>query len=294
MSSVSFIIVTHNSENEIDKCLDSLINLKDRNIFEIIIIDNASKDSTADIIQKYKNISLIQNKENHGYTKANNQGISIANGKYIFLLNPDTVVPSGTLAKLTAEIESDEKLGAIAPQLRFPNGKIQYSCRRFPRRRDVIYEIGLNKLFKYSKEFKRWKMLDFNHTEAKLVDQPAGAAILFPQKIVNEIGLLDEQFPMFFSDVDFCKRTWDAGYAIKFTPSVYITHKGGASIYQKQIRMIISSHLSFWKYFRKHYRGFVNQIQNSLIGFLLLLLIPIRLFTNLIFPNYHNKKQQYL
>ena len=209
MTSVSIIIVTYNSESEIVDCINSLLTqLIDIN-GTIVIIDNHSTDNTIPLIKEIesKSISIIRNNVNLGYTIANNQGINNAKGDYILFLNPDTIIPNGTIINLLNEIKDNKNIGAIAPQLRFPNGGIQNSCRRFPRRRDILYEsIGLSKIFKKSKEFNYWKMGDFDHKKTRFVDQPAGAALLFPKKIINEIGLLDERFPMFFSVVDICKN----------------------------------------------------------------------------------------
>ncbi len=288
MTSVSIIIVTYNSEKEIVNCIHSLLTqLNDIN-GEIIIIDNNSTDNTISLINdiKSKSISIIRNKENFGFTKAINQGIKNAKGDYILFLNPDTIVPNGTIRILLNEIKNNSNCGAIAPQLRYPDGEIQKSCRRFPRRRDILYEsIGLSKIFNNSKVFNYWKMGDFSHNESKLVDQPAGAALLIPKKNFDEIGLLDEQFPMFFSDVDLCKRIWDAGYNVQYTTNSFITHKGGTSVYRKRIKMIVSSHFSFWKYFNKHKTKLFDNILNILVGILLLVLIPFRILLNWLFPN---------
>lgn len=294
---VSIIIVSYNSEKEIGNCIHSLLpQLNDIN-GEIIIIDNNSTDNTISIINNINSnsISLIQNKENLGYTKANNQGIKNAKGDYMLLLNPDTIVPNSTINKLLSEIKDNSNCGAIAPQLRFPDGSIQNSCRRFPRRRDILYEsIGLSKLFKNSKEFNYWKMGDFDHKNNSLVDQPAGAALLIPTKIIDEIGLLDEQFPMFFSDVDLCKRIWDAGYNVQYTTNSFITHEGGTSVYRKRIKMIVSSHFSFWKYFNKYKTGLFDNILNLLVGIFLLTLIPFRILLNLLLPNLIKRERRSL
>ncbi len=288
MTSVSIIIVTYNSEKEIINCINSLLHqLNDIN-GEIVIIDNNSTDNTIFLIKEIdsKTISIIQNSDNFGYTIANNQGIKNAKGEYLLFLNPDTIVPNGVINNLLNEIQGNKNFGAIAPQLRFPDGRIQKSCRRFPRRRDILYEsIGLSKLFKNSKEFNYWKMGDFNHNKTSLVDQPAGAALLIPKKIINEIGLLDEQFPMFFSDVDLCKRIWDVGYNVRYTTNSFITHKGGASVYRKRIKMIVSSHFSFWKYFNKYQTKLFDNVLNVLVGIFLLALIPFRILLNLLLPN---------
>lgn len=288
MTSVSIIIVTYNSGKEIINCVNSLLPQLNNINGEIIIIDNDSIDNTISLINdiESKSISIIQNKENFGYTKANNQGIKNTKSDYILLLNPDITVPNGVIKNLLNEIKDNNNLGAIAPQLRYPDGRIQKSCRRFPRRRDILYEsIGLSKIFNNSKEFNYWKMGDFDHNESRLVDQPAGAALLISKKIIDEIGLLDEQFPMFFSDVDLCKRIWDAGYNIQYTTNSFITHKGGASVYQKRIKMIVSSHFSFWQYFNKYKTKLVDNVLNVLVGIFLLVLIPFRILLNLLFPN---------
>ncbi len=288
MTSVSIIIVSYNSEKEIIDCINSLLPQLNDIDGEILVIDNDSIDNTISLIKEIENksITIIQNSENLGYTIANNQGIKEAKGEYLLLLNPDTIVPNGVINNLLNEIKNNDAIGAIAPQLRFPDGRIQKSCRRFPRRRDILYEsIGLSKLFKNSKEFNYWKMGDFDHKITCLVDQPAGAALLIPKKIIEEIGLLDEKFPMFFSDVDLCKRIWNAGYNVQYNTNSFITHEGGASVYRKRIKMILSSHLSFWKYFNKHNTKIFEYVLNVLVGIFLLTLIPLRILFNLLFPN---------
>ena len=125
----------------------------------------------------------------------------------------------------------------------------------------------------------------FDHKKTCLVDPSAGAALLFPKKIINGIGLLDERFPMFFSDVYICKKIWDAGYDIQYTTNSFITHTGGANIYRKRIKMIISAHLSFWKYFNKYNIIKFDYILNAVVGIFLFALIPFRILLNLLIPN---------
>ena len=137
-------------------------------------------------------------------------------------------------------------------------------------------------------------MGDFDHEITSSVDQPAGAALIIPKKIIEEIGLLDEKFPMFFSDVDICKRIWDAGYNIQFNTNSFITHKGGASVYQKRIKMIVCSHLSFWKYFNKYNTKHLDYIYNILVGIFLLTLIPLRILLNLLFPSLIKRERRSL
>lgn len=297
MDSISIIIVTYNSENEIKDCLESVFNHTIDINYKIIIVDNNSSDNTVSIINKYnnKNISLISNKKNLGYTKANNQSILQSKGDYLLFLNPDTILHTNSIFELVNEIKNDNTVGAIAPQLKFTDGRIQKSCRRFPRRRDIIYELlSLDKFFKNLKEFKYWKMEDFDHSFSQLVEQPAGAALLIRKNVIDQIGLLDDQFPMFFSDVDLCKRIIDNGSSIKFTTKTYITHKGGSSIFRNRTKMILSSHLSFLKYFRKYKYNSMDSLYNIFTGIVLILLIPIRVINNLLTPKSLQTKRQSL
>jgi GT2 family glycosyltransferase len=280
MISLSVITVTYNSQNEIRDFLDSAIPEISALKGELIIIDNNSRDDTVPLIQSRvdnsPDVFLIINRKNLGFSKATNQGINQARGEYLLFLNPDIIVPKDSIKNLLKTIRSQKTLGAIAPQLRFPDGNIQRSCRRFPQRKDVLYEIiGLSRLFKYSSRFGHWKMTDFSFKENRNVEQPAGAALMVQGNLVDSLNGFDISFPMFFSDVDLCRRIWNEGYQILFDAGVFMIHLGGASVRGVPFRMIVSSHRSFYTYFRKHYRGWLNQILNLLTGFILLFaLIP--------------------
>lgn len=287
MTSVSIIIVTYNSEDEINDCLISILSQFTGIDLEIIITDNNSSDNTINIIQSFNSqkITLIPNSKNVGFTKAINQCLENVSMENILILNPDTIVPNDSLKHLLNTLDVDDSPGIVAPQLKYPNGVIQYSCRRFPRRRDIIYEsFGLSKLFRNSKEFGYWKMTDFDHTESRMVEQPAGAALIMKKKLIDKIGHFDEKFPMFFSDVDFCRRVIEHGYDIMFNSNISIVHKGGSSVLKNRSKMIISSHLSFYKYFKKYSKSFIDYMFDSLIGLFLLIIIPIRLIINLLLP----------
>ncbi len=296
MFAASIIIVTYNSSEEIVDCLNSIVpQIEDTNC-ELIIVDNNSIDDTISILKNINNrfVTIHYNNKNLGYTKGNNQGIEQSQGKYILLLNPDTITPAGVIKKIINTAENNN-LNAIAPQLLFPDGRIQKSCRRFPRRRDVIYTmLGLSRIFPNSTEFGHWKMTDFNHEEKQFVDQPASSALLIRKDILDQIGYFDEKFPYFFTDVDLCKRIWDSGYDILFDPSVQIYHIGGANYKRVRIKMIIISHISFLIYFIKHKKGVFNWFVNLFIGVLLIFVIPFRVLINLLLPSIKNRKKQTL
>ncbi len=278
---VSVIIVTYNSQDEIVLCLESLEPYLINGFCEAVVIDNASRDGTSSVINLWPaaNITFINNSVNTGFTKAVNQGIARSVGEYIFILNPDTQLAENSIDRLIQRLKSNSEIAAVAPQLRFPDGRIQYSCRRFPTYGNVTGEIlGIS-----GDSIKNdWKMGDFDHSFERDVDQPAGAALMVHRSIINELGGLDERFPMFFSDVDLCKRIRDAGGRISFCPQAIVTHKGGSSVFKHRSAMIVTSHLSLIKYFYKHRSRAVDFIPNILVTILLLIGIPARLLVNLL------------
>ncbi len=274
--------------------MDSVQSTNQNEKFQVVVVDNASRDETTGIIneKKTKNLDFIQNMDNVGFTKAVNQGVKIAGGEYLFILNPDTQLTEGSVERLMRTISSDNTIGLVAPQLRFPVGSIQYSCRRFPTFWNVLTEMtGFSRIFHRSKLLNGWKMGDFDHKMERDVNQPAGAAFMVKKDLLNGLSGLDERFTMFFSDVDLCKRIKDMGKKIVFCPDSVIIHKGGSTVLGRRPVLIASSHLSLIRYFLKHHRGIMDVIPNLLISLLLLIGIPFRIIGNLIFPKRQVKRQ---
>jgi GT2 family glycosyltransferase len=281
---LSIIIVTYNHEQEITKCLQTLDVAISFFQTEIFLIDNHSSDQTVSVARKLlsnmnrkHHWAIICNETNKGFTKAVNQGLARSGGKYVLILNPDTELPANLLKPLIEIFHQNKEVGIISPQFRNPDGTIQPSCRRFPRHRDAIYNaVGLSWLFKKSKKFNYWKMGDFDHQTQEEVEQPQGAFLLARRKAIEQVGLLDEQFPMFFSDVDWCRRFIEKGWKILFVPSVQIIHHKGTSIYKNRLNMIWSSHRSFYDYFQKYYCGIGWKILNIITGEILIALALVR------------------
>lgn len=295
---LSIIIVTFNHEAEIIPCLEAIWASTGDWLTEIIVVDNASHDHTLEYATRFKQnnphprfvLKFIRSATNTGFTRGTNEGLQNARGEFLLLLNPDTRVMPDALEKLVNFLKNRSDVGIVAPQLLFPDGKIQPSCRRFPRRQDILWEIsGLSRLFPASDRFNRWKMGNFSHKEIASVEQPQGAALMTHQTAVEKIGRLDDAFPMFFSDVDWCKRFFAAGFKVIFYPFAQIIHQKGSSIYRNRSRMLWSSHKSFIRYFRKYYTGVLNQILNFTIAFILLPLAGLRILTELIVRHFKHK-----
>lgn len=224
---------------------------------ETIVVDNASLDSTVKVVETFKEhfdkkITIIKNEENLGFTRGAQIGLKMAKGKRVFLLNPDTELVEDCLVKLCRKLDSDEKIGIVAPQLVFRSKEIQKSVRRFPTYRDMFFEMFLlARIFPNSKFFSRWKMNYFSHDEEASVEQPMGAALMFKRTVLEEINYLDIQYDMFFNDVDVCKRVKLKGYKIIFYPEAQIIHRKGISVYKNRAYMISLWNRDCLRYFKK-------------------------------------------
>jgi len=277
---LSILIVTYNSSSTIRACIESVFPACRDLETEVIVVDNQSTDDTASILDEFlsQNSDLIlkKNHTNRGFAVGNNQALEMSRGEHVLILNPDTILQGDILPNLLQELEADAKIGIVAPQLQFPDGRIQKTCRRFPVQMDVIYNVfGLSYFFPESRRMNGWKMGDFDHTSRQEVDQPAGAALLVRGDLLRSLHGFDENFPMFFNDVDLCKRIKDAGYTIWYLPEYTMQHLGGVSVKQAKMKMTISSHVSFFRYFEKHFTRMYQQPLNFIVGILLYLsLIP--------------------
>ncbi|MBX7045931.1 MAG: glycosyltransferase family 2 protein [Ignavibacteria bacterium] len=259
---LSVIIVTWNSEAEIEHCINSIIHHNVNIPVEIIVVDNASKDKTRSILKNYSVqtdfVKIILNDDNKGYTLANNQGINEARGEFVLLLNPDTKITDGALEKMIEFLLVSSNAGAIAPQLLNEDYTIQKSCRAFPTYWDMFCELLLlSKIFPMSNTFARWKMNYFSHNELAEVEQPMAAALMIKKSVLDKVQGFDERYKMFFNDVDLCKSIVDAGYKIYFYSDSKIFHIKGASIYKDRKNMLRVWNDDCIKYFKKHYNNFL-------------------------------------
>lgn len=252
---ITIIIVTWNSEKWIKGCLDSILATSGDLKIEIIVVDNFSKDRTLEILKPYGlQIKLIQNSSNLGYAKGCNQGLKIAQGNYVLLLNPDTEITENSLKKMRDFMEKTPEAGALGPQLVDFEGQIQPSCRRFPNYKLLLWELlGLSRLCPKSKIFGAWKMGDFDFKSTREVEQPMGSALFLRKKVIDQIGLMDERFFLFYNDVDFCYRIKQAGWKIYFYAEAKIFHFRGASTGQVRVKKIILSHWGHFLYLKKYH-----------------------------------------
>jgi N-acetylglucosaminyl-diphospho-decaprenol L-rhamnosyltransferase len=248
---VSIITVTFNCEAVIEQNIKFCMGIPD---CEHIIIDNNSSDSTPSTLGKYEeNIVLIQNKQNLGFTKANNQGINIAKGEYIFLLNPDAYLIGDTVKILSQYLDNHLDVGAVAPVLEFPNGDIQNYTRRLPKPLPLFIESFVpNRYWNQFNVYRDYTCQSMDFLRDNIVEQPAGAGIMFR----NEFQL-DETYFIYVSDVELCKNILDKGYKIIQVSSAKIGHymsKGGTENVNPQLRLFLDldNYYGMQYFFRKH------------------------------------------
>jgi GT2 family glycosyltransferase len=262
LDSLSICILNWNTREYLRACLQSIRDTRGELEPEVIVVDNASGDGSAEMVrEEFPEVALTANTENLKYAQGNNQALRQATGTFKLLLNPDVVLQPGALAQLLGAMERHPRAGAVAPRLVHPDGSPQSSCRSFPDPAAVLYEaLGLSKLFPRSRRLAAYRMGWWDHNDERTVDQPMASALMLRSAALEEIGLFDEAFPMFFNDVDLCRRLWDAGWEVWFTPAAQIIHHVGASTRQVRPEMVAESNRSLLAYYEKHYRGRVNPL----------------------------------
>lgn len=254
---ISVLIVNWNTKEQLADCLASLSSAMLGLEYEVIVADNASADGSAEMVaERFPGVRLVANDGNLGYARANNEIASMAGGDQLLFLNPDTVLNATSILPLIERLVSSEDVALVAPQLlsippnpppQVEGGDVQSSCRRFP----TFWNIAAN-ILRLSGAY---RMTDFDHKTPREVDQPMATCWLVRREAWEEVGPFDEQFPIFFNDVDWCYRARRNGWRIWFEPAAKVHHHHGASTGQARRAMIWESHRSLLRYYRKHGRG---------------------------------------
>jgi len=271
---ISILIVSWNVRELLRRCLQSVIGngqLRITNnrlpITEIIVVDNASRDGTVDMLRaEFPRVRVIANSENRGFTRANNQALALAQGRYLFLLNPDTELRPDALPTLFEYAEANPRVGMIGPQLFYGDGSPQSSRRRFPTRATAFLESTLlQPWFPNHRVLTHFYMRDTRDDATLQVDWINGAAMFVRRQVYAQIGGFDEAFFMYSEELDWCRRAKDAGWQIVYLPSAQITHYEGKSSEQAVAQRDIYFHSSKVRYFRKYHGAFFAEILRAFL-----------------------------
>ena len=256
---ISVIIVTWNVSDFITQCVESAQNSIAGIPSEIVIIDNNSTDGTKKIIkelsEKYTNIIYRINADNMGFAQANNAGIKIASGKYIVLLNPDTIVKNNAFKEMLRFFSKTPNVAVAGCRHLNSDGTLQPSVRAFPTLlSQSLILLKLHRIFPNLPSLKKYFLTNFDYEKTQIVDQVAGSFFMLPRQVIDDIGYLDEKYFIWFEEVDYCKRVKEKGKFVYYVSQAEIIHFGSQSFQQvlstKKQRMFNASMRYF---FLKHH-----------------------------------------
>ncbi|TVR18544.1 MAG: glycosyltransferase family 2 protein [Anaerolineaceae bacterium] len=254
MITLSIIIVSWNVRDLLRDCLHSIRENADGLSYEIIVVDSASTDDTPAMIRdEFPDVVLLAQTENVGFTRGNNIGLEAARGRYLFLLNPDTVILGDAMQKMIDHLEAHPEVGIIGPHTRNTDGTHQSTRRRFPNWQTAFFESTWLQPYAPRRVLDRYYMHDIDDDAVAGVDWVQGSALLARRAVYEQIGGLDTGYVMFFEEVDWCKRAASAGWDAAYMGTGRIIHHGGKSTEQVQARKHIHFNESKLRYYRKHH-----------------------------------------
>jgi len=222
---------------------------------EVWVVDNASVDDSVPMVEKeFPWVHLIVNSENLGFTRANNQALRRARGRYLMLLNPDTRLVEDALARMLAFMEQNPTVGLLGPQLRYGDGSLQSSRRRFPTLAMALMESTLlEQWFPHNRWARAYRLEDEPSDHIQDVDWVTGACMLVRRQVLETVGLLDERFFMYSEELDWCRRIAQAGWRVVYFPQAIVVHYEGKSSDQAIAARHIHFEASKVFYFRKYH-----------------------------------------
>ena len=255
MVDLSIIIVSWNVRDLLRRCLASLQGAADGCTSEVFVVDNASSDDSAAMVRgEFPQVALIENRENLGFVRANNQALARCNGRYVLLLNPDTEIVADALGAMASYMDANPLVGVVGPQLVFADGSVQSSRRRFPDLKTLFVESSLlQRLFPRLSLLKRYYVLDRPHDVVQDVDWVVGACLMARREAVEAAGLLDERFFMYSEETDWCLRIKQRGWRVAYLPAARVVHHKARSSEQVMAAQHIYFHSSRVAYARKHF-----------------------------------------
>ncbi len=259
---LTIIIVSWNVREILKRALTSIyVSWGAHPGLEVIVIDNASTDDSVTMLRTdFPQVIVIANAENLGFTKANNQGLAVAHGAQLLLLNPDTEVQGAALFTLSRYATQNPRVGMIGPQLLNPDGSTQSSRRRFPTLPVLFLESTWLEALAPRSLLRHYYAADQNDDAIQAVDWITGAAMFTRQEVVAQVGGMDEGFFMYSEELDWCRRMKNAGWEIHYVPTAIIIHHEGKSSEQ----VIPARHIYFQsskvRYARKYHGAFIAEI----------------------------------
>jgi len=252
MPELAVVIVNHNAGAYLLRCLRSVLERSGDVELEIVVVDNASTDGSAEeAAAAFPQARLIRC-ENRGFAAGVNVGIRATSAPSVLVLNPDVEIVSGTLAELVRLAEARPRAGVIGPRILNPDGTVYPSGRTVPSLATAVGHAFLGPVWPRNPFTRRYHLADWDRTTERRVDWISGAAFLLRRRALEEVGPLDERFFLYAEEVDLFTRLREAGWEIVFTPSLEVVHEQGVSTGRSR-RMHLIHAESVYRYFEKHH-----------------------------------------
>lgn len=282
---ISVILVSYNTIDMTKKALNDLFASVGDLELEVFMIDNASRDNSVEVLRReYPKITLIENSKNVGFGRANNQALPFIKGRYVLLLNTDAFVEPDTLIKTKQYMDTHPRCGMVGVKLVGRDGVLQPSCRYFPTAWNIFLErTNLKKYFKHAKLIDN---MSWDHTSVRSCDWVPGCYALIRKEVIDQVGLFDPRYFLYYEEVDHCFAAKRAGWEVAYYPDTTVVHIGGESAKHEaaissQSRQIESLQIeSELLFFRKNHGvlGVITHLTlNSLADFILFLKALIKL-----------------
>ncbi|MBI4212900.1 MAG: glycosyltransferase family 2 protein [Chloroflexi bacterium] len=289
---LSIVVLNYNTREPLRRCLNSIERSEGVPWLEVLVVDNASSDGSADMVAaEFPGANLIRSPRNGGYAYGNNLALTQARGRYVLLLNPDTEFGPSVLAEMLDYMDVNEDVAAAGPKVILPDGRLDLACRRgFPTPAVAFYRLfGLSRLFPKSPRFGRYNFTYLDPDEEADVDSVVGAFMLVRREVVEQIGLLDERFFMYGEDLDWAYRMKGHGWRIRYNPRVQVLHQKGASSRQASQRTTVAFYRSMHLFHAKHFRTRTLPPLNWLITGAIYLLMGWSLLRNALRPRHERR-----
>jgi GT2 family glycosyltransferase len=251
---LSIVIVSWNVCDLLRACLASIEASREDLRVEVIVVDGGSNDGSPEMVRvAFPEVELVVKKENLGFPKGNNIGISRSSGRYVMLLNPDTEVVDEALGEMLAFADAHPDVGVIGAQLLNPDGSVQSSRRRFPTLATGVFESTWLQPIAPKSILRYFYVEDLPDDKVTDVDWVTGACLLARRDVVDAVGLLDEDYFMYSEELDWCRRIKDAGWRVVYFPAAQIIHHVGKSSEQAVTERHINFQRAKLRYFRKYH-----------------------------------------
>ncbi|MBN1341545.1 MAG: glycosyltransferase family 2 protein [Phycisphaerae bacterium] len=274
---VSVIVVSWNTRALLRECLASVFDRAGPVRFEVIVVDNGSRDGSPDMVsQEFPRVRLIRNDENRGFAAANNQGIAVAGGRYVLLLNSDTTVLDEAIARAVVFSDEHPDTAVVGCRTFLPSGQLQHNCFQFPSLLNLLLSMSrLARRFPRSRFFGRQRLTWWDYDTPREVDAVAGCFMLVRREAIEDVGPMSESYFMYSEDTDWCWRFRRSGWKVMYTPDATIVHVHRGSSSQSSTGMHVLERRSLLLFLEKRSGRMVRATANLMFLTGSLLRLPV-------------------